>query len=237
MNDPAVIEFPTHRAVPRAAVIGAGLSGLICAERLIREGWPVTIFDKGRGPGGRLSTRRADELRFDHGAQYFTARDQRFRDRVAAWVHDGVVALWNGRIVRIGQNQTLEESPGERFVGTPGMNAPARALATVVEPQAGVRVASVTPDGRRWRLEDERGGDLGSFDRVAVAVPSPRSGSNRHSSSRAWTGREKRQRCAARCSVGTAAAVPARSRSAAVRASITVSCSSSICLCDHSGDA
>ena len=27
MNDPAVIEFPTHRAVPRAAVIGAGLSG------------------------------------------------------------------------------------------------------------------------------------------------------------------------------------------------------------------
>jgi len=173
MNDPAVIEFPSHRAVPRAAVIGAGLSGLICAERLIREGWPVTVFDKGRGPGGRLSTRRADEFRFDHGAQYFTARDQRFRDRVDAWVHDGVVALWNGRIVRIGQSQTLEESPGERFVGTPGMNAPARALATVVEPQAGVRVASVTPDGRRWRLEDERGGDLGSFDKVAVAVPSP----------------------------------------------------------------
>ena len=101
MNDPAVIEFPSRRAVPRVAVIGAGLAGLICAERLIRQGWPVTVFDKGRGPGGRMATRRADDLRFDHGAQYFTARDQRFRDRVDAWVHDGVVALWNGRIVRL----------------------------------------------------------------------------------------------------------------------------------------
>ena len=42
------------------------------------QGWAVTVFDKGRGPGGRLATRRADDLRFDHGAQYFTARDPRF---------------------------------------------------------------------------------------------------------------------------------------------------------------
>jgi renalase len=173
MNDPAVIEFPNRHAVPRVAVIGAGLSGLICAERLIRQGWPVTVFDKGRGPGGRMATRRVEDLRFDHGAQYFTARDRRFRDRVDAWVHDGVVALWNGRIVRLGAGGTLEESPGERFVGIPGMNAPARILATVVEPRGGVRVATVTPDGGRWRLEDERGTDLGSYDMVAAAVPSP----------------------------------------------------------------
>ncbi len=103
-----------------------------------------------------MATRRADDLRFDHGAQYFTARDQRFRDRVDAWVHDGVAALWNGRIVRL-PDGTLEELPGERFVGIPGMSAPARTLATVVEPRSGVRVATVTPDGRKWRLEDERG--------------------------------------------------------------------------------
>jgi len=173
MNDPAVIEFPARRAAQRVAVIGAGLAGLICAERLIRQGWPVTVFDKGRGPGGRMATRRADDLRFDHGAQYFTARDQRFRDRVNAWVHDGVVALWNGRIVRLGEGGAVEESPGERFVGIPGMNAPARILATVVEPHSGVRVATITPDGRRWRLEDERGTDLGSYDMAVAAVPSP----------------------------------------------------------------
>ena len=51
MNDPAVIEFPHKRAVPRVAVIGAGLAGLVCAERLIGQGWAVTAFDKGRGPG------------------------------------------------------------------------------------------------------------------------------------------------------------------------------------------
>jgi renalase len=178
MNDPAVIEFPGRRAVPRIAtpriaVIGAGLAGLVCAERLMGQGWEVTVFDKGRGPGGRLATRRADELRFDHGAQYFTARDPRFRDRVDGWVHDGVAALWNGRIVRLMEDGTVEESPGERFVGTPGMNAPARTLAAVVQPRSGVRVATVTSDGRKWRLEDERGTDLGSYDMVVAAVPGP----------------------------------------------------------------
>jgi renalase len=84
-----------------------------------------------------------------------------------------VVALWNGRIVRLIEDGTVEESPGERFVGTPGMNAPARILAAAVQPRSGVRVATVTPDGRKWRLEDERGTDLGRYDMVVAAVPGP----------------------------------------------------------------
>jgi predicted NAD/FAD-dependent oxidoreductase len=57
----------------RVAVIGAGFAGLACARRLVQAGVQPVLFDKERGIGGRVSTRRADELQFDHFAQYVTA--------------------------------------------------------------------------------------------------------------------------------------------------------------------
>ena len=78
---------------PRVAVIGAGPAGAICARTLANHGVPVTVFDKGRGAGGRLSTRRADDARFDHGAQFLTARDP----QVLRWVSDWEEAGAAGR--------------------------------------------------------------------------------------------------------------------------------------------
>ena len=40
------------------AIIGAGIAGLACAQKLKQAGRSVKLFDKGRGPGGRMSTRR-----------------------------------------------------------------------------------------------------------------------------------------------------------------------------------
>ena len=57
----------------KIAVIGAGLSGLTCAH-FLKDHAMVTLFEKARGPSGRISTRRALPYIFDHGAQYFTAR-------------------------------------------------------------------------------------------------------------------------------------------------------------------
>ena len=59
-------------------VVGAGISGLLAARELSDAGWRVTVLDKGRGVGGRMATRRTGGARFDHGAQFFTVRDERF---------------------------------------------------------------------------------------------------------------------------------------------------------------
>ncbi len=80
----------------KVAVVGAGLSGLVCARVLADHGHEVRVFDKGRGPGGRMSTRRAGPWRFDHGAQYFTVRDSRFARWVESWKKDGLVTPWKG---------------------------------------------------------------------------------------------------------------------------------------------
>ena len=85
----------------RVAVLGAGLSGLTCARRLTEQQHTVKVFEKARGPGGRMSTRRAGPLRFDHGAQYFTVRDTRFAAAVERWRAAGIVAAWEGRIVSL----------------------------------------------------------------------------------------------------------------------------------------
>ncbi len=52
------------------AIIGAGITGLSLAYNL--RGNNITIFDKSWRPGGRVSTRKNDELLFDHGAHYLS---------------------------------------------------------------------------------------------------------------------------------------------------------------------
>ena len=62
-----------------AVIVGAGVSGALVARRLTDAGWKVLVLDKGRGPGGRTSTRRTPEHAFDHGAQYATFRAKNSR--------------------------------------------------------------------------------------------------------------------------------------------------------------
>ena len=69
------------------------------------------VFDKALGPAGRLATRRHEGLAFDHGAQYFTVRDARFRREVARWAARGVGARWDARL------RTHEE--GRRWTRAP----------------------------------------------------------------------------------------------------------------------
>ncbi|HCZ16243.1 MAG TPA: NAD/FAD-dependent oxidoreductase, partial [Candidatus Accumulibacter sp.] len=40
---------------------GAGIAGLSCATALQQAGLEVSLFDKSRGAGGRMSTRRGDD--------------------------------------------------------------------------------------------------------------------------------------------------------------------------------
>ncbi len=159
-----------------AAVIGAGMAGLACARRLQAAGLAVRVFDKGRGPGGRMATRRVEtplgEARFDHGAQFFTARDPHFRAVVDGLIAAGAVRDWSGRLVSIDADGAAQPLPPDaRFVGAPGMNAVVRALAEGLAVAWGVRVDSVAREGGAWRLAGEGGLILGRFDLLVCAIP------------------------------------------------------------------
>ena len=52
----------------RIAIIGAGLAGLSAARALTAAGHTPVVFEKSRGLGGRLATRRTEFGPIDHGA-------------------------------------------------------------------------------------------------------------------------------------------------------------------------
>lgn len=156
----------------RAAVVGAGLAGLRVADRLARAGAEVRVFEKARGVGGRMSTRRSDFGAFDHGAQYFTARDPRFRTQVEAWVEAGKAAHWPGRVVRLAEGRVLaEEACVDRFVGVPRMNAVVRDLLGSIEAELGVRIEAIRRGEQGYTLHCDAGFEFAGFDLVVVAVP------------------------------------------------------------------
>lgn len=129
------------------AVIGAGLSGLWLANRLQAEGHTVTVFEKSRGTGGRMASKRftySEEgqapvtWRADLGAQYFTARSAWFVREVEAWQRKGWVASWECQPYRVSFSElgsVLEPSPDntQRWVGIDGMTQLTRQLAAQLQ--------------------------------------------------------------------------------------------------------
>ena len=60
-------------------VIGSGISGATIANLLSKE-HTVDLYDKARGPGGRASFKRLDQLKgFDHGTQYISPKSSAFK--------------------------------------------------------------------------------------------------------------------------------------------------------------
>ena len=179
------------------AVVGAGLAGLACARVLAKHDVDVVVFDKGRSPGGRLTTRRVAMHAFDLGAQYFTSRSEIFASEVQRWRAAGVCAPWTGAIVALeaAGAATKPTPPMERLVGTPGMSAVGRHLAESLDVRTSHRVDAIA--GREGRLElrgtvakasvtlgpmvDPQGGQraddplghdpLGAYDAVVVCLP------------------------------------------------------------------
>jgi renalase len=149
------------------AVIGAGAAGAMAARVLDDQGHEVRVYEKSRGPGGRMATRRAGELQFDHGAQYFTLRDARLGRLREAWADTGIIAPWPAA-------GTGSET---RWVALPGMNALARHLLDGITVRYEFTIESVHRHVGRWRLDGRDASDVqamvGDFDALVVAVPAP----------------------------------------------------------------
>ena len=149
------------------AIIGAGISGLMAATYLAEKGRNSVLFDKGRGPGGRMNSRRFGKFRLDHGAQFFTVRDPRFEKYVHRWEQARVAKIWCK-----GFSLTGDGHP--RFCGTEGMSSIPKWLAGQLDVRTGQIVKSVQLVDQSWQLDFEAFPSV-CADQLLMTSPVPQS--------------------------------------------------------------
>lgn len=136
-------------------IIGAGMAGLLAGHRLTQAGYPVTILDKGRGVGGRMATRRVDEGVFDHGAQYFTARDPRFITFVQEWQRLGLLKIWSQGFYS--HPNGLRNNGENRYYAAQGMTQIAKHLAQPLLVHTAQKVTQINQAEGGWQVVTETG--------------------------------------------------------------------------------
>ena len=173
-RDETIESHEEEAGKPSAAIIGAGVSGLSAARFLRAEGVAVRVYEKSRGPGGRLATRRRQGLTFDMGAQYLTIRDDRFMEASSPWIEAGVLASWMPRLAIISEEGRRERKPHtERFVGVPRMSALTRYLAEHLQVTCRCRIAELRRSDQGWRPVSDDGEQQPPADTVILALPAP----------------------------------------------------------------
>ena len=161
----------------KVAVIGAGIAGAACSRALALAGHAVHVFDKSRGPGGRMATRRlewvgplgqARTTQFDHGTVGLTAQSASFRDFVASAVDAGWLAEWTPALAA---GSLPFGEGGANYVAVPGMPALCRRLLDGTAASWSCSVEGLHKGPLGWQVE-AAGERLGApFDIVVSALP------------------------------------------------------------------
>ena len=144
----------------KIVIVGAGMAG-ISAGRVLLENKQTDflIIDKSRSVGGRMATRRIDEGKVDHGAQFFTARTAKFQAAIDQWLDRGLVKPWFG-----------ERHP--RYMSPTGMNGLAKALATDLPVQLNTEIKAIKEQNNGFLLTTASGEDIHA-EAVLVTAPAP----------------------------------------------------------------
>lgn len=152
----------------KIALIGAGAAGAACVSVLRSRGADFQIFEKSRGAGGRLATRRVKlpeqniEVSYDHGAPAFE------------WSNE-----LNTRLSNIIQTKTLcnfEKS----YVSSPGMTQLVKDLLGTTQVQSLAEIQAIEGHAKQWFLlekpqaqSNSPARSFGPFDAVVITAPAP----------------------------------------------------------------
>jgi renalase len=156
------------------AIIGAGLSGLSLAEELKAHA-NITVFEKARGVGGRMSTRYTEDFQFDHGAQFFTARSRRFQKFLKPFIDQNIVQEWTPKVVmlEVGEKSYKRDWFEPHYTATPTMNMLCKAIAEKHDVRIKTQIETLTQTQQGWFLKEANGAQYGPFSWVVSTAPAP----------------------------------------------------------------
>ena len=152
----------------RVAIIGAGMAGLTTANILQAAGIEVTVFDKSKGTGGRLSSRSFAGGWIDHGAPYFSSDRDNFSEFLQGQLPAENLHLWQPKV-----KGALSPDEEPHWIGVPRNSAITRGLAKDICFQPSTRIARLAKGPEGWQLYNDGGSMLGTWPTVVVAIPAP----------------------------------------------------------------
>ncbi|MBD1399937.1 NAD(P)/FAD-dependent oxidoreductase [Pelovirga terrestris] len=152
----------------RAAVIGAGMAGVTMARQLVAQGNAVTLFDKSKGTGGRMSSRSWQGGWIDHGAPYFAARSDEFAGYLQRHLAPEVWRSWQAQISGTPNQDELAD-----YIGIPRNSSITRSLLGAINFQPSTRIAGLEREGNSWLLFNDGESLLGRWDLVVITAPAP----------------------------------------------------------------
>jgi renalase len=159
------------------AIVGAGMAGITCAKALQSAGRKeIAIFEKSRGVGGRLTTRRMFDTCVDRGTCYVSPKGDRFRELCDRLIAANIIETWTDTTHTLSADGDLWADPDlyPRYVAPNGMNQIAKYLATDLDIRFGQRAIAIEPDGKLWRLTIEGAEPMQVLARTVIfAIPAP----------------------------------------------------------------
>ena len=154
-------------SMTKVAVIGAGMCGISCASYLQKNGFEVTVFEKSRGIGGRMASRRINEqVSVDHGAQYIKPYSKNFLHFLEETVRAGFASSWSP--LGMEKNYIQEK---KIFVGTPRMNSILKNSSNNLEINFSSKINKILSNFNKWKLVIEGIEYQKEFDIVVFAIP------------------------------------------------------------------
>ena len=159
------------------AVVGAGLSGIVCARRLLAAGYSVCILDKSRGLGGRIATRRvSDRIRVDHGLRYWQPKSEAIEPLTEELIEAGVLKVWAHSDYEIRKKGILTQidAPAPKYISADGMSAISKYLLRQFERGKNLftnhRAVEIRREGEAWTIRCETG-EVVKAKKCAIAIP------------------------------------------------------------------
>lgn len=177
---------------PTLAVIGAGVAGCALVAQLRRLGWtrPISLWETGRGPGGRAGTRRSRQdpaLAIDHGSPLLNILAPTTHPPPALLtplLEKGWLEPWQGVIAGFDAQGDLRMDPSNRFTeglllrGRGGMDQLCAGLLSLagegVDRHFNTLVRHLVPAPRGgWTLMDRNGTVVAEVDWLVLASTLP----------------------------------------------------------------
>ncbi len=140
----------------KIAIIGAGFSGCNLYNNLKERFDDITIFEKSRGVGGRISTKYVEDRLIDHGTSHIIP----ITDDLKSFCIDLV------------KNDILK-SKYDEFLPKNGMNNICKFLINEDDLVTNTKIVKCSNETKRWILQDENGETFGDFDLLFITIPAP----------------------------------------------------------------